>query len=271
MSEFRSKQQYNQRREFDVSGDVRSLICFCVDTSGSMTDKLSRWRSETKIDLLSKVLKRMIQGFRSDSNMRHAAAICIVTYNQFAQIKEDFQDASLFEDLESSCEFYEVRGRTNMTNGLNTSLNAIRGIQNDLLDKDQPSYTPLLVFMTDGEPVGDDYWEQKFSEIRNMVAKEQLHVFPVGIGGDADMHKISGLYPYEAIPVNFADTYCMRQEEDFTRVFDEIRDIVYAQNDNFPGEKRSAAADPSVLNTGSGTTLADQLNKFMQDTKPDHN
>ncbi len=259
MSEFRSKKQYNQRREFDVSGDVRSLICFCVDTSGSMTDSLGWWGLEKKIDLLSKVLKRMIQGFRNDPNMRHAAAICIVTYNQFAQIKEDFQDAALYEDLDSACRFSEVKGRTNMTNGLNTSLNAIRGIQNDLMDKDQSSYTPLLVFMTDGEPVGDDYWQQKFLEIREMVASDQLHVFPVGIGKDADMRKISGLYPNGSIPENFENTYCMVKEEDFTRVFDEIRDIVYLQNHGFPGERRSAAADPTVQDTGAGLSLLDLL------------
>lgn len=259
MSEFRSRKQYNQRRAFDVSGDVRSLICFCVDTSGSMTDPLSFWKRERKIDLLSKVLKRMIQGFRSDSNMRHAAAICIVTYNQFAQIKEDFQDAALYEELDVACQFPEVQGRTNMTNGLNTSLNAIRGIQNDLMDKDQSSYTPLLVFMTDGEPVGDDYWEQKFSEIRGMVEKEQLHVFPVGIGADADMRKISGLYPYGHIPANFAEVYCMRQEEDFTRVFDEIKDIIYQQNHGFVEEHSSMAANPTVQSTQSGLTLLESI------------
>lgn len=262
MIETRTKQQYNQRREFDVSGDVRSLLCFCVDTSGSMTDPLSIsfLKREQKIELLTKVLKRMIQGFRSDPNMRHAVAICIVTYNKFAQIKEDFQDAALYEDLDSACKFHEVQGQTNMTNGLNASLNAIRSIQNDLLDKDQSSYTPLLVFMTDGEPVGDRHWEHKFAEIREMVSREQLHVFPVGIGKDSDMYKISGLYPEGAIPPGFAESYCMRNEEDFTRVFEEIRKIIYHQNHDFPGESRSVAADPTVLDTGAGLSLVELFN-----------
>ena len=111
----------------------------------------------------------MIQGFRSDPLMKHATVISIVTHNQFAQVKEVFQDAALFEDLDSAICFGEVRGRTNMTNGLNASLNTIREIQNNLMDKDQASYTPLLVFMTDGEPVGDNHWKSKFADIRFMV------------------------------------------------------------------------------------------------------
>lgn len=261
MSEFRSSAQYKQNRALNISGDVRSLVCFCVDTSGSMKEKLSLWGSKTKINLLSGVLKNIIMGFRNDPKMRHAVAISIVTYNKYAQCKEDFQDAVLYEDLEESCHFEDVTSSTNMTNGLNKSLESIRSIQRDLEDKDQNSYTPLLVFMTDGEPTNDDHWQKKFEDIRNMVSANKLHVFPIGIGKEADMDLISGLFPRGEIPRDFEAKYCMIKEENFVSVFDDVRRLVYEQNNGFVDEVRSMPvyADENTLNSQGGEDIASFL------------
>lgn len=261
MSEFRSSAQYKQNRALNVSGDVRSLVCFCVDTSGSMNEKLSLWGLRTKIDLLSRVLKNIIMGFRNDPKMRHAVAISIVTYNKYAQCKEDFQDAALYEDLEAACHFEDVTSTTNMTNGLNKCLESIRSIQRDLADKDQNSYTPLLVFMTDGEPTYDNHWRKKFAEISGMVSENRLHVFPIGIGKDAKMHLIGGLFPVEEMPKNFESKYCMLKEEDFVSVFDDIRRLVYEQNNGFVDEVRSMPVytDENTLNSQGGEDIASFL------------
>ena len=261
MSEFRSSAQYRQNRALKVSGDVRSLVCFCVDTSGSMSEPLSIGGLRPKIDLLSDVLKNIIKGFRNDPKMRHTVAISIVTYNKYAQCKEDFQDAALYEDLEASCRFKEVESTTNMTNGIKKCMESIRSIQRDMAEKDQNSYSPLLVFMTDGEPTYDDYWPDKFAEIRSMVSANRLHVFPVGIGKGAKMRLLSELFPSGKVPRDFETKYCMLKEEDFVSVFDDIRRLVYEQNDNFVDEVRSMPVytDENTLNMQTGEEIASFL------------
>lgn len=265
MSEYRSRAQYKQQRALNVSGDVRSLICFCVDTSGSMTEHLTLFGKDEKIDLLTKVLKNIVVGFRSDPKMRHSVAISIVTYNKFAQLKEPFQDAVLYEDLRETCEFREVSGSTNMTNGLNTSLSAIHSAQQEMTEKDQSTYTPKLVFMTDGEPVGDDYWKRKFEDIRRLVSSDRLQVFPVGIGDKANMKLISGLLPDEKRAFDFEQRYCMRKEDDFVRVFDEIKAIVYNELGLLPDEMHSRIAyeDDDTKDTQSGYTDPSYILNFI--------
>lgn len=261
MSEFRSNAQYIEDRALGITGDVRSLVCFCVDTSGSMKHELSMWGKERKIDLLSRVLQNIIDAFSKDPQMRHAVAISIVTYNTYAQCKEDFRDAALYEELEGACRFEDVQNLTNMANALRVCLNSIRDIQDALEVKDQASYTPLLVFMTDGEPTDSGLWQKKFAEIRKMVSDNRLRVFPIGIGGKANMRLLSGLFPEGAIPKDYENRYCMIREQDFLSVFDDIRRLIYEQNNNFADEVRTmpVCGDENTLNSQGGEDIASFL------------
>ena len=260
MSEYRSKGQYRQLKQFQISGDVRSLVCFCVDISGSMSETLSLWSRKTRIDLLSNGLRKMVEDFGRDPLMRDAVSIAIITYNNYAQVKEPFQDAELYKELKDYYRF-EVDNTTNMSKALHLCLQQIKDIQRAIEDTDHISYTPILIFMTDGAPVRDDTWRDKFFEVSRMVENDHLHVFPVGISKEAKMENLVCLFPTGKVPFNFAERYCMLKEEDFDRVFEEVRQIIYKQHENFIDERRSEAANSEAESTQNGLYALDLLLK----------
>ena len=103
-----------------------------------------------------------------------------------------------------------------MGDGLRTSLAQIDEMQNRLQEAGNDSYTPILVFMTDGTPTDDP--SREFDIIRQRVESEQLFVFPLGIGESADMARLRNMYPFGKIPQNFSRRYCMVDPDDYRNI-----------------------------------------------------
>lgn len=277
-----SEEHFRQQRRILDNGDPRALICFCVDVSGSMS---SYWIQEgglrktlgsgardgestsffnlsdirpgykyyKKIDKLNETLSMLLRELKNDKELRNKVAVSIVTYSEYARVKYDFLDSE-YLDVDS-CICRVEKDRTSMGDGLRTSLAQIDEMQNRLQEAGNDSYTPILVFMTDGTPTDDP--RKEFDLIRQRVENEQLFVFPLGIGENADMARLRNMYPLGKIPQNFSNKYCMVDPEDYRNIFNEIKSHVREKQRVMVSEGNSKQSAPvlddvQIDNTQSG-------------------
>lgn len=203
-------QMYNER----MRTSPRIPICFCVDVSNSMNTPISN--VDTRISLLSKVMKNMLVAMQNDdSSLATEAVITIVVYNRHAHRIQPFADIQSI-DPEKATHFF-AHGQTFMSEALDMALYNIDNKIQELQNNDNDNYIPMLVFMTDGEAFscGDDPTRQ-FNWVRDRVDKKELHVFPIGISQEANMQVLSRLTPTQEV-------YQINTSNQFITVFDEIR------------------------------------------------
>lgn len=211
---YRLQEEYNQIHNEQMRTSPRIPICFCVDVSGSMNTPINN--IDTRISLLSKVMKNMLLAMqRDDSALASEAVIAVIAYDRHAHRIQSFLDIQNINP-EKATHFY-ARGQTFMSEALDLALYNIDNKIQQLQSKDNDNYIPMLVFMTDGEAFscGDDPTRQ-FDRVRDRVIKKELHVFPIGISQEANMQVLRRLSPTQEV-------YQINTSDQFITVFDEIR------------------------------------------------
>lgn len=211
LDEFRQFDRLNQNT------NSRIPIFFCIDVSGSMGTKVGLF--ETRLSLLSKVMRRLLEDMRKHPVLSERAVIGVVTYNNKAILQQPALDLGIL-DISNATNF-DAANQTVFSLGLRRTLQAIDQYRDSVRRSDVETFTPMLVFMTDGEPVGDSDSEiqEVYSEVWNRVQRDDLYVFPIGISKQAVMSYVYALNPDHR-------GYQMVSENDFEKVFTEIENIV---------------------------------------------
>lgn len=211
LDEFRQFDRLNQNT------NSRIPIFFCVDVSGSMGSKVGIF--ETRLSLLSKVMGRLLENMKKHPVLSERAVVGVVTYNNKAVLQQPALDLGIL-DIRNAISFI-AGNQTIFSLGLRRTLQAIDQYRDSVRRSDVETFTPILVFMTDGQPVGDSDSEIEavYNEIWNRVQRNDLYVFPIGISRQADMAYVYALNPDHR-------GYQMLSEDDFIKVFEEIGGIV---------------------------------------------
>lgn len=255
MEAYHSGEYFKQQRAMLINGDPRALVCFCIDVSKSMdeywieegglrrrtgsgfsdghgvdyfslSDISAGYQYYKKIDKLNEVLKSLLTDFKADPEIRDKVAISIVVYSRYGRVVYDFLDCSYINVNECMCK--SEAAETAMGDGIRTALAQIDEMVNALQNVGKDSYTPLLVFMTDGTPTDDP--REEFKEIRNRVSEEKLFLFPLGIGAGANMTMLRDMFPTGKIPLNYSEKYKMIRPSDYVEMFREIKEHVKEKN-----------------------------------------
>lgn len=285
---YHSGEYYKQMRSMLVNGDPRASICFCIDVSSSMNlywieeggldhrkktkgtafDGVSNifnfdpadirrgYRYYKRIDKLNEALKSLLDDFKSDPDIRSKVAISIVSYSRYGRVIMDFLDCDFINT--NTTKVTTEAAETCMGDGIRTALTQIDTIEKDFSMVGKDTYTPILVFMTDGSPT--DNPEKEFDELRKRVGENMLHIFPLGIGEDANMNKLAQMYPFGSIPSGFMSDYKMVMPDDFKRIFDRIKSYVKEKGKVIISEEWSVQSAPAleredVDNTQMGETF----------------
>lgn len=228
----------------------RIPIFFCVDTSASMQTRISF--SETRISLLSKVMMNLMRRMKSHPILGERAVVGIVTYNNIAVLHQSANDLSII-NIESVTKFI-TENNTVFSRGLKRSLQAIDQYRDSLLRSDVSTATPILVFMTDGMPVGDSDMEIQnvCYEIHNRINNNDLIVFSIGISREANMRYVRQLTPSNT-------GYQIVSDAEFVNIFNEIEKII----DGIPPDPqddvertRMVSTNKGTMDTGTGNHLA---------------
>ena len=186
--------------------------------------------------------------------------VSIVTYSDYAKVKYDFLDC---EDVNvNACLCKAEKDETAMGDGIRTALAQIDEMRNELMEADNDHYTPILVFMTDGLPT--DNPREEFAIIRERVEKDQLHVFPLGIGAGADMAMLRNMFPAGRIPAQFTTRYRMIEPENYKAIFQEIKAHVKRKFAVMVSEGDSVQSAPAieshdVANNQMGQSILEKL------------
>lgn len=245
-----SLDEFKQFDRLNRNTNSRIPIFFCIDVSGSMASKVGFF--ETRISLLSKVMRKLLESMKKHPILSERAVIGVVTYNNRAIIQQPALDLGIL-DIANATSF-DADNQTVFSLGLNRTLQAIDQYRDSVRRSDVETFTPMLVFMTDGEPVGDydSEIEKVYSEIWNRIQKNDLYVFPIGISQQANMSYVNALDPKH-------HSYQMINENDFEEVFIEIGRIV---NDKplTPYEEgieitKKASIQEKTKDTSVGTTF----------------
>lgn len=129
-----------------IGTETPMLICFCIDRSGSMAEKQPN--GETAISNVSACLKELVADCKKDDDIRPNASICVITFNDQAEVAVDWRKIMEVEDKDLE---FEARGRTNFSAGLNLAIDKIKEEGDRLEDgMDLQIAIPLLITLTDG-------------------------------------------------------------------------------------------------------------------------
>lgn len=244
LDEFRQFDRLNQNT------NSRIPIFFCVDVSGSMSTKVSFF--ETRLSLLSTVMRKLLENMKKHPILSERAVIGVITYNNKAILQQSGVDLGIL-NIKNVTSF-DASGQTVFSLGLRRTLQAIDQYRDSVHRSDVETFTPMLVFMTDGQPVGDSDSEIEaiYNEIWRRVQWNDLYVFPIGISEQANMAYVYSLNPKR-------HGYQMINENDFKTVFAEIENLVNNTAPTPPEEgikiteKVSTQAD--TKDTGAGTAF----------------
>jgi uncharacterized protein YegL len=173
-------------REQDLISNptTRVPVCLCLDVSGSMQG--------SPIQELTKGVHLFFEEVFKDEASRYAAEISIVTFANDAQMLADFANV---ERQDRTPSFF-ANGGTSMGEGLHMALDALEKRKKEYQDKGVDYFQPWLVIMTDGQPNGNALaLEEAIRRTSDMQQRKKLVIFPIGIGGDADMDVLKRISP----------------------------------------------------------------------------
>lgn len=255
-----SADEFRQFDRLNQNTNTRIPIFFCIDISGSMNSLVGPY--ETRLSLLSKVMGRLLGDMKVHPVLSERAVIGVITYNNKAVLHQPALDLTIF-NIENATTF-QAEGQTVFSRGLRRTLQAIDSYRDSVHRSDLDTFTPMMIFMTDGYPVGDSNVEIKavYQDIQKRILQGDLHVFPIGISDQADMSYVRRL-----TPEHYA--YQVIEEDDFVKIFNEIRKLFDSKVEYFSDEDEKTekiSVLKNTIDTGSGTSCSPE--DFSSDLYP---
>lgn len=187
----------------------RVPIVLCLDTSGSMGKTVGgkrtgetifadgrRWNVVTGgtscISEMQLGIEQFYDAIREDETAKYAAEIAIVTFDDKAVCVEDFANI----DRQGEVPRLKAQGDTAIGEGVNLALDLLEKRKAEYREKGVDYFQPWLVLMTDGSPNGRrDELLRAIKRTRDYVNADRLTVFPIGIGGSADIDVLNEFSP----------------------------------------------------------------------------
>lgn len=255
-----SAETFKQFNRLNQNTNSRIPIFFCVDISGSMGERVGLF--QTRISLLSNVMKKLLENMKQHPVLSERAVVGIVTYNNKAVLNQTALDMDVVDISEATC--FKTGGQTSFSKGLRRTLQAIDQYRDSVRRSDVETFVPIMVFMTDGYPVGDDDGDiaEIYNEIWNRISRNDLYVFPIGISRSANMEYVRELTPQR-------HGYQIIDAKDFENVFSKIEELVNEKPDLAVEEgvekTKMASSRKETKDTGTGAYFdAATFNDIME-------
>lgn len=203
--EYQTYEEYGQLESILQKGGNRTLVCFCVDISESMTlildgqdykidhsrDGVARnadgqsmravyakrgYTLENRISKLNGILKEMLRKMKANGQLRDSVVISLITFANEADVKNSFMDAGII-DPEKYANM-AVGNRANQTNAgqaLQLALEQIEYAQERFGEADVDLRKPTIVFLSDGEPTDTSAYSADTVTIGSVTTKNDAN------------------------------------------------------------------------------------------------
>ncbi len=166
-----------------VTGGIKLPVCLILDTSGSMSEKITSSRGMVvKIDELNNNMDSLLNTIRNDNNARIMSDICIIgcggdtptVINGYTSVdKINYQHVA-------------PRGRTPLGASVQLALDLLQKRRDYYRNNGIEHYKPILMIMSDGQPTEQDNVVYNAAQrCTDAVNNEGLKVLPIGIGQSA--------------------------------------------------------------------------------------
>lgn len=180
--EYQTREEFSQLNSILRKGGTRTLVCFCVDVSESMTlildgqdykidhrrDGVSRsadgqvmhavyakpgYTLENRISKLNEILQSMLHRMQRNPSLQDGVVISLITFANDADSKNAFLDVGLLDPAKYGNMVIGRRAdKTNAGQALQLALQQIEYAQECFSDADVDLRTPTIIFLSDGEP-----------------------------------------------------------------------------------------------------------------------
>ncbi len=284
-------QEYFSQYDSTISnGEARIPICFCIDTSGSMSlltnpdsdiksygthgrkDGTSTVTVELKpgvqrrdrIIEVQEVFSRMMEGMRRNPVIANSAVISVVTFDRFADCISEFSDLYHFNQRT----IQNIRAGedyTNASKGIDMALKRLDDFKRMNADAGNECYTPVLVFMSDGDVKEDPGASWARNEVRSRADAGKLKVISVAIGHGADKTWMRQLSSESKV-------YTMNSERELQEVFNSIAKriervavMISVDEDISDASVDVPDLEDGVVNTQYGNDSEDFLTSALED------
>lgn len=158
--------------ELTDNPSARVPICLTLDTSASMTG--------TKIQELNLAIRWFLDEIKRDEQASISAELAIVTFGSHVTKVSEFAGVERLK-----VPTLIAHGNTAMGSAVIESLALLEKEKRRYSEMGIEYFQPWLVLMTDGEPT-DDITEA-VRQCGELLARRKLTVFPVAIGGEANL------------------------------------------------------------------------------------
>lgn len=159
----------------------RVPVSLCLDTSSSM--------SGSPIQELVRGVNLFYDAIDEDEDAHDSAEVNIVEFNSSAGLVHDFASIERLQRISGLA----ASGTTAMGAGVNLALDTLEARKATYSGSGVLYYQPWLVLMTDGAPT--DNIDSAVRRVVDLVEAKKLTVFPIGIGGGADMKTLARFSP----------------------------------------------------------------------------
>ncbi|BDZ54760.1 vWA domain-containing protein [Agromyces marinus] len=159
----------------------RVPVSLCLDTSSSM--------SGSPIQELVRGVNLFYDAIDEDEDAHDSAEVNIVEFNSSAGLVHDFASIERLQRISGLA----ANGTTAMGAGVNLALDTLEARKATYSGSGVLYYQPWLVLMTDGAPT--DNIDSAVRRVVDLVEAKKLTVFPIGIGGGADMKTLARFSP----------------------------------------------------------------------------
>lgn len=187
---------YDFSRESPSSFEQRSICCFVVDVSFSMSGNPMRE--------LNKGLKEFHNEILEDSLTSNRLEVAIVEFGSDVSVR---LKPSLPNDF--SLPQLRVKGSTRMVDGVQEAISLVESRKDWYRDQGIPYLRPWIILITDGAPDDDQDVQMLSEQIENLTKNKKLVFIPIGVEG-ADMDILNMISGYSSREGNWMKMPAMK-------------------------------------------------------------
>lgn len=171
---------WNLNDDLVTNPSPRIPICLCIDTSRSMSHY-------GRIESIKEGILNLYNELNNDFQLSNSAEIAIVTFDNEAEILENFETVS-----EKNLPDFKISGNTALGKGVNLSLDILEQRKNLYKENGIDYYQPWLIIMTDGASYGEPKYILKQAQDRTfrLEYSKKLVVIPISIGHAAKKEEL---------------------------------------------------------------------------------
>ena len=202
--EYQTKEESDQLESILQKGGNRTLVCFCVDISESMTlildgqdykidhsrDGVARnadrqsmravypkrgYTLENRISKLNDILKEMLRKMKANGQLRDSVVISLITFANEADVKNSFMYAGIDPEEYANMAVGNRANQTNADQALQLALEQIEFTRVRFNEAEVDLRMPTIVFLSDGEPTDTSAYSADTVTIGSITTKNDAN------------------------------------------------------------------------------------------------